>query len=503
MRRLISLIIISLGVVCLYQNPAFGQSYADFARIMSQQDVSGTARIQGIGGTKSALGGDISAISGNPAGLGFYNSSEFSISPGYLFTSNTSNYLGSSMDDENDNFFLANAGVVIYKAPAKQRSGGFKGGAFGFGTSRIANFNNHITYQGLNTVEDFIDYTVDEANFQGMDAYDDPGLLPELSFLSYQTTLIDRFYDSNSPGDTTFFYDRNIYDIFDPGQIAFPSDDYPTLQTEAITTKGGHNVSNFSYGANFADRFYIGAGLGIATMRLDQERVYREAPTDADLTELTLVDDRLFEGTGINGTLGIILRPINILTMGVSYTTPTFYEIRDESYLFMSTDFGGSTLTDEVLFLPLTYNLRTPGRLTGGAALFLDKLGFITADVEWVDYASAKLTSDEADFSGVNQEINNYQSVLNYRVGGELRFKALRLRAGYSFQEDPQDNAGGVDRSRESLTAGFGLRFKKFYTDASYVRTNFNTTISPYPGAQTALTENISESAVLTLGFKF
>jgi len=503
MRRLNTLIIISLGMVCLNLHQVNGQSYADLARIMSQQDVSGTARIQAIGGIKSALGGDISAISGNPAGLGFYNSSEFSISPGFRFTNNTSNYLGSAVSDENDNFFLANAGIVIHKAPDNPRPNGFKGGAFGFGISRINNFNNQITYQGENTVEDFIDYAVDEANAQGMDAYDNPDLLPELSYLSYQTTLIDRFFNSNTPGDTTFFFDRNIYDIFDPEQVAFPADGFPTLQTEIITSKGGHNMTNFSYGANFADRFYIGAALGITTMNLDRKRLYSEQPTEADLRQFTLIDDRLIEGTGINGTLGIILRPVNILTLGVSYTSPTFYEMQDESFLGMTADFDVGSISEDVVFLPLRYNMRTPGRLNGGAALFLDKLGFISADVEWVDYSSAKLSSDEADFSDVNQEIDNYHSVLNYRVGAELRLKALRLRAGYSFQDDPLDNAGGIDRSQQALTGGLGFRLKKFYADASYVRSSYNSAVAPYPGAATALTDNISESAVLTLGFKF
>jgi long-subunit fatty acid transport protein len=177
--------------------------------------------------------------------------------------------------------------------------------------------------------------------------------------------------------------------------------------------------------------------------------------------------------------------------------------MRDESYLGMTANFDVGSVSDEVVFLPLRYNIRTPGRLSGGAALFLDKLGFISADVEWVDYSSAKLTSNEADFSDVNQEINNYQSVLNYRLGAELRLKALRLRAGYSYQDDPLDNAGGIDRSSQALTAGIGFRLKKFYTDVSYVRSSYNTSVSPYPGAATALTDNISESAVLTLGFKF
>ncbi len=503
MRRLNTLILISMGLVCFYQTPAHGQSYADIARTMSQQEIYGTARFQGIGGARTALGGDISSISGNPAGLGFYNSSEFSISPGYIFINNTSSYLGSSVKNDYSNFYLANAGAVIHKKPSSQRSGGFKGGSFGFGTSRIANFQNQIAYQGSNTREDFIDYAVDEANAQGMDSYDNPDLLPELPFLAFQTTLIDRFFGVDTPGDSTFFFDRNIYDIFNPDQIAFPSDEFPTLQEEMIITKGGHYQSNFSYGANFADRFYIGAAVGVNTLRLDQERVYRETPTDADLTEFTLVDDRLLKGTGINGTLGIILRPVNVFTLGVSYTSPTFYEMRDESYLSMSADFNTGVISDEVIFLPLKYRLRTPGRLNGGAALFLDKFGFISADVEWVDYGSAKLTSNEFDFSDTNQEVDSYGSVLNYRVGGELRFKSLRLRAGYSFQEDPLDSGDGVDRSRESFTAGLGLRLKKFFADASYVRSNYNSSVSPYPEASTALVENTSENAVLTLGFKF
>ena len=79
MRRIYTLILISMGMVCFDLDPAQAQSFADYTRILSQQEIHGTARLMGIGGTKTALGGDIGTISGNPAGLGFYNSSEFSI----------------------------------------------------------------------------------------------------------------------------------------------------------------------------------------------------------------------------------------------------------------------------------------------------------------------------------------------------------------------------------------------------------------------------------------
>ena len=40
----------------------------------------GSARIKGIGGATTSLGGDVSSISINPAGVGFFNKKVFSIS---------------------------------------------------------------------------------------------------------------------------------------------------------------------------------------------------------------------------------------------------------------------------------------------------------------------------------------------------------------------------------------------------------------------------------------
>ena len=42
----------------------------------SQYDISGTARYMSMGGAFGALGGDISSMRTNPAGLGIYRSSE-------------------------------------------------------------------------------------------------------------------------------------------------------------------------------------------------------------------------------------------------------------------------------------------------------------------------------------------------------------------------------------------------------------------------------------------
>ncbi len=54
----------------------------------------GTARQQAVGGAMTSLGGDLSAAFVNPAGLGFYKTGDFVLTPGYAFGNNKSTYYG-------------------------------------------------------------------------------------------------------------------------------------------------------------------------------------------------------------------------------------------------------------------------------------------------------------------------------------------------------------------------------------------------------------------------
>ena len=81
------------------------------------------------------------------------------------------------------------------------------------------------------------------------------------------------------------------------------------------------------------------------------------------------------------------------------------------------------------------YNLTTPYAVGLGAMYLFGKSGFITADVEFKDYSSASFSSsydstDPAfyDFVAENEQIDNlFKPAINYRVGAELRFNALRV----------------------------------------------------------------------------
>ncbi|HEV8081424.1 MAG TPA: aromatic hydrocarbon degradation protein, partial [Chitinophagaceae bacterium] len=51
---------------------------------------NGTARNQAIGGASGSIGGEFSTLFVNPAGLGFYKTNEFVLTPGYILNTNKS-----------------------------------------------------------------------------------------------------------------------------------------------------------------------------------------------------------------------------------------------------------------------------------------------------------------------------------------------------------------------------------------------------------------------------
>ena len=94
--------LMSLGSVC------HAQDFIDNALLFSRTRPSGSARIQALGGTQVSLGGDYSSALSNPAGLGMYNRSEFTFSPGLTTSSFSSDYLGENKDASTSMFNIGN-----------------------------------------------------------------------------------------------------------------------------------------------------------------------------------------------------------------------------------------------------------------------------------------------------------------------------------------------------------------------------------------------------------
>ncbi|MEN7549765.1 hypothetical protein AAG747_17710 [Rapidithrix thailandica] len=474
------------------------QFFEDALRF-SRTRFGGSVRYQSIAGAGVALGGDISNALSNPAGLGFSRRSEWSISPALAFNNTTSDFFGESTDDSKLNMNISHLGAVFSKA--RNSLTAFKGGAFAITLTRVNDFQNKFAYEGTNPNNSIADFFQEEVHRRGVPygfylEEEDFGI-SEPHSLFYFTYLLNPV-DNSDPNQTEYYTFKNLA---------------PNRQREEVTTKGAQYVINFSYGANFDDRFYIGGTVGVNTLRYERTRILSETPensvaNDYPVNNLVYQVNQGMGGVGINAKIGMIYRPTDLVRFGFTATTPTVYRITDDynaslfvqynnfvfnDSIYQAEEYGrvgvgdnrNITLTNQnasVALESFDYSLVTPYRLEGGVAFFIGKSGFISGDVEYVNYSSINLVANsENDFATSQGVIDNeYQSALNFRVGGEYRWKLLRFRAGFAQYGSPFKSFVNRDETRQFFTGGVGLRKKDFYLDLGVVAQKDKFSFAPY-----------------------
>lgn len=478
----LKVILTSMGI-CFPVLFSFAQ-YATDALRFSTYNVYGSARFQGLGGAQTALGADIGSVSGNPAGLGFYKKSEWSISPAISSANTRTNYLGTNTPDSKINFNIPSIGIVFASPKEDIQAGAWRGGAFGISYTRLSSFHNRFSYDATNRRTALADYFVEQANGISIpdleDEIDEDGRAASVASQAYWAYVVNPTSD-------------NQYTRYGIGQSA--------RQQEEYTTSGAQYQWNFSYGGNFNDKLYLGASLGVARLRYGFDRNYEETYANADtLLSFEYKEDLAVQGTGVNLSLGLIYRPNDVVRFGASLTTPTFYNISEkynsdlapnfQSGIIMTDADGGSinlaglgtvrTNTNE-----FEYKLQTPLRMSAGVAFFLGKKGFISGDIEYVAYDNMKLrASDYPSFKTENNiEIKNtYQPVWNVKGGAEYREGIGRFRLGFAYQSDPyKSQIDDLNRTKITLSAGAGVRFSNYYFDAAALHTlGYGSGYSPY-----------------------
>ena len=79
--------------------PVVAQTVYDGAKLTGK-DLNGTARFVGMGGAMGALGGDISTMGTNPAGIGLFRSSDVMTSFGFSAYGTESKYLDNKLNSD-------------------------------------------------------------------------------------------------------------------------------------------------------------------------------------------------------------------------------------------------------------------------------------------------------------------------------------------------------------------------------------------------------------------
>ncbi|MDO7884553.1 OmpP1/FadL family transporter [Hymenobacter cheonanensis] len=525
----------TLGGFLMVSQAARAQGgYANDALLYMRQNPSGTARTLGLAGAGSSLGADFGNLTSNPAGLGFFTKSEISLTPGVGFgTSNAvqaSNAaaVGSSfptVSQTANSFHIASAGLVFAsRRPDSDNTSDWRGGALALGFTRLADFNQGISYQ--NTTDDnhsFFqrlrepynngDYT--SASYQNNvdDIYNQylssnnasTSQYQNIDGLAYGTGLTDQVEVAN-PGTGTA-QGKTIFRVGTPAPLNPADPNYASApaalkrarvgaitQNETILTKGSLSQFDLGYGGNYRDRLYIGGGIGIVSLNRTRNSTFSESSGGEQ--DFVSTDYLKTTGTGINGRLGIIVKANDAVRLGASVQTPTYIRLSEEysTTLTANTKYATTGTVSSLATAPGTfeYSVTTPFRANGGATVLLGKAGFITGDVEYVGYSQAKFntidgTSDQGLNDGNANISSNYRSVVNLRFGAEARLAAFRLRAGYAYYASPyKTDASDYNRSQNYFSLGAGVRTKSFFLDLAGVYLTGKEQYQPYALAYVA-----------------
>ena len=118
------------------------QSVYDGVKI-ADKDLNGTARFVGMGGAMGALGGDITTMGTNPAGIGIYRSNDVMTS--FSFSGMESKYEGQKSTIDKNRWSFDNIGVVFATKIGNQTPLRYVN--FGFNYKRSKSFYKNIRFK--------------------------------------------------------------------------------------------------------------------------------------------------------------------------------------------------------------------------------------------------------------------------------------------------------------------------------------------------------------------
>lgn len=524
-RHIFTLTLLSASVGMGYAQSAIGAYSA------SQPDLKGTARYMGMAGAFGALGGDLSAISQNPGGIGVYRSSDIGFTLDLDAQNSATTNEGSTYKLDQTKFLLNNIGAVLTLRMNSEMCPNLN---FGFTYNKGASFNR--IYGGdIRTLRTSMsNYIAGIANAAGVTEGDvswsgginpyDPGygyfVAPWITTLAYDNYVIN---PSTNPvtGETQW---SGLWQDGMAGKNTTGSGSF------LMQEMGGLNEFNIVLGGNVADKLYWGMNFQINNLDYRLNTFWGESLRNAYLLDeqaRPIVEDAdwgyngayKLSGTGFSYQLGFIFKPVQSFRLGFAFHTPTWYNLNEEflgSMNYQSEFASYAADTNEGIPGYNSYGFRTPWKVLASAAGVIGNKLILSVDYEWANYG--KMHFSEAnyydgyydgwydpwpwsmtrasynDYLGwddpygpENAQISTYYKSSNtLRVGLEVKPTSFfSVRAGYSYvsspvQKDVADNKVEVltpnlfpsyrlDNSTNYVTAGLGFRYSHFYLDLAYV----------------------------------
>ena len=491
MKKLFLVIILNVSFLSIAQEMAT----TDALRY-AVDNMNGTARFRGMGGAFGAVGGDLSAISINPAGSLFFSNNFASASISNYNTNNNANYFGTKNKENYSTLDLNQIGAVLVFND-NSGSSDWNKISIALNYDNTNNFDNRLFTAGINPYNSISQYFVNQANFVANTQFNDYQY--EMAYETYiinpHPTTPNQFVSNVSPGG-------NYYQDF-------------------YSTSNGYNGKiTANVASSYKNKLFLGLNLNahftdyVVTTSLYENNNNPLNPNTQPTISNIVFDNQLSTyGSGFSFNLGAIYKVTNSFRLGASYESPTWYNLNDElvqdlyTYDNVNVPSGDeSRYFGSPIFIFPTYRLRTPSKITGSATYIFNKKGLISIDLATKDYSNIQFkNTNQNDFRDLNSQMSSeMKNAYEIRIGGEYKIKQWSIRGGYRFEESPYV----VDTAMGDLTgysAGLGYNFGENRLDLSYSNTHRNYNQSLISSGMTDPTRirNVQDNITLTYSINF
>ena len=438
------------------------QNVNDVNRFLTTE-LNGSARFTSMAGAFGALGGDLTALSFNPASSSVFLNSEFGASINYKNKLTEGTYFGTSTNRENDDLSLDHFGAV-FVFNNKNTESSWSRVSVGINLHKIATYDQKASVNGTNTngIDQYFEYYADGLDFENLPLYDDEtisevykilgdenGFGAQQAFLGYQSYIVNPFNFEN--GNTQYY--SNV--------------EYNQVNHQlSLNNDGWHRKTSFNVSGLYRDIFHIGVNINSHNLKFSstQNLLETEQSLISPTYDINFNNKLLTLGNGTSVQIGGILRLKNI-RLGATYDSPQWLTMIDETSQSIDTFyFEENFVVNEIIDPNITniyepYELKIPSKTTLSFAYIFGAKGIISADYSSQNAGNTILSDQYGSnyLNTISSRVNSEFGAINtLKIGGEFRLKDISLRAGILTRNGVYKNSTTNDIA---LTLGVGIDF--------------------------------------------
>ena len=480
-------------LISLISVNVMAQDFTDAIRFSTER-IGGTARYSSMSGAFGALGGDISAMSLNPAGSAVFLKNKMTASLD-LTTMNNESMFGNGLATQKDSDFDLNQAGAVFVFTTNNKNAVFEKLSFGIAYQQTNNYDNETFVTGSNyqSISDYflnfaqgveLDLLVPVSGESVAELYEylgeGVGFGAQQAYLGYEAFMFDAV-NSDDFGNTSYTSNVNASSF---------------TQNYQLTERGSAGKYVFNAGGEINKRFYLGLNLNAHVSDYERTTLYDEFNNASSGINEVYFDNTLRTRTrGFSAQLGGIAKVTDNWRIGATYQSPTWMTVSDEMSQQIETinaDNESAFVDPNVLNIYADYKFKTPEQWNFSTAYVFGQSGLISFDYAYKDYSQMKFRSGGFDdLNAMTDQI--FKSSVTYKIGGEYRIANYSLRGGYFNQESPYKDEFIFD-DISGFSFGLGYSFNESTSlDFSYMRSQQNRNDQLY---QTGLNQRAEINAI-------